>query len=350
MDLVLPEGLLPEDIYQFGFSHFGFVTLERPLSFDHYRTWIEQGFHGDMDYLEQQLVAKENPQVPWPKARSALVLAMPYFPHPKGPSPLPGNRIGMYAQGEDYHFWLKEKLQTLTDLLKARYPKETFLPMTDSAPILERDLAHRASLGWFGKNTCLIHPKKGSLFLLGEIVMSLTQVSNPSPLPDFCGTCQRCIQICPTQALLPERRLDARKCISYWTIESKQIPPVSLRSQFGDWLFGCDLCQTICPWNQKIFHQELKTTSLLTLDGDQSQTLQQELLWILESSGKHLEKKLKGSPLLRARPFGLKRNALIVIANRRVLALKASVEKFANHPRLGELARWTLVKLDEKNS
>src|SRR5690606_18939879 len=140
--------------------------------------------------------------------------------------------------------------------LERSFPKESFRAFTDSAPLLERDLAHHAGMGWFGKNSCLIHPRKGSFFLLGEIVTSL-QLQGPStPPPDFCGTCRRCIDACPTQAISEDRSLDAGRCISYWTIEAKKPPPDELRNSFQQWFFGCDICQDVCPENQKLLKKE----------------------------------------------------------------------------------------------
>lgn len=328
---------------ELGFSHFGMATLEKPLSFSHYQSWLNHEYHGDMEYLQKQALQKENPQLTWPRAQSALVFAAPTLPHPAGPAFFKAARVALYAQGEDYHFWFKKKLEEIITTLQTQFPEETFLALTDATPLMERDLGYRAGLGWIGKNTCIIHPKKGSLFLLGEILTSLKASVTSTPLPDFCGTCQRCIEHCPTQAIAEARVLDARKCISYWTIESRKIPPEDLRSKFGDWLFGCDLCQTICPWNQKLFGKQITISQ-----PNETETLESELRWILESSGKQIEKALRGSALLRAGPFGLRRNALIVIANRKIHPLREVVQKYLDHERLGPLAQWTIQKLDNQ--
>jgi epoxyqueuosine reductase len=330
---------------ELGFSHFGLATLSRPFSFAVYQNWLAEGLHGNMDYLKTHAPIKENPQTQWPQARSALVFAVPYFPHPAAHENLPLKevRVSLYAQGFDYHHWFKEKLQALCNDLQVFYPGEEFIPMTDSSPVLERDLAHKAGLGWVAKNTCVIHPKKGSLFFIGEIYSSLALTITAAPLPDFCGTCTRCMDICPTKAITSPRTLDARKCISYLTIESREVPPEELRSQMGDWFFGCDLCQTVCPWNQKIFKNQL-STSLLDHSAD-SKTLEEELRWILTSSGKQLEKAFKGTPLARAGSFGLKRNALVVATNRGLCSLRPEVELLLDHPKLGDLAEWAWQKL-----
>lgn len=341
------QNFLSEKSQALGFSHFGLSPLSRPLSFEVYQNWLNEGLHGKMEYLATHAPIKEKPQTKWPRAHSALVFAVPYYPHPMPPEsfPLRASRVSLYAQGYDYHLWFKLKLQTLCDELKGLMPEEEFVPMTDSSPVLERDLAYRAGLGWVGKNTCVIHPKNGSLFFIGEIYTSLAVTSSTVPVHDFCGTCTRCIDICPTSAITEARKLDARKCISYLTIESRELPPVDLREKIGDWLFGCDLCQTVCPWNQKAFKNQLSIESLVTKSAPEEAALTEELRWILTSSGKHLEKSLLGTPLSRAGGFGLKRNALIVAANRRLTELSAEVAALTDHPKLGELAQWASQKL-----
>jgi epoxyqueuosine reductase len=181
------------------------------------------------------------------------------------------------------------------------------------------------------------------LFFLGEIYTSLeAQETSSELLPDFCGKCTKCIDICPTQALIEPRKMDARKCISYLTIESRTLPPENLRTQIGDWFFGCDLCQTVCPWNQKIYKGLLKTEPLISISDNDLKELTEELRYILTASGKKLEKDFWGTPLARAGSFGLKRNALIVIGNRKMSDLKSEVRALIEHQKLGSLALWTL--------
>ncbi|WII70887.1 tRNA epoxyqueuosine(34) reductase QueG [Bdellovibrio sp. 22V] len=341
------KSLIDETIEELGFSHFGFTSLSKPLSFEFYREWLNEGLHGDMKYLEEHAPIKENPQSKWPRAQSALVFAIPYYPHPerKTDFPLKQARVSLYAQGMDYHFWFKERMGVLCKKLQELFPGEEFLPFTDSSPVLERDLAKRAGLGWVGKNTCLIHPKKGSLFFIGEIYSSLNMQTEFSPLPDFCGTCTRCIDVCPTGALLEPRKMDARKCISYLTIESRQVPAEDLREKIGDWFFGCDLCQTVCPWNQKVFKGQLSIEKSLPLNDNDEQLLVEDLRYILTASGKKIGRDFLGTPLARAGSFGLKRNALIVVANRRLHSLTNEVSELQTHEKLGELAQWTLTQL-----
>lgn len=341
------KNLIELSLPELGISHFGLAPLTKPLSMDFYKEWLQQGLHGDMTYLAEHAAIKEQPQIKWPRARTAFVFALPYFPHPeqKPEFPVKQARISLYAQGMDYHFWFKDRMNHLCKKLSALFPSEEFIAFTDSSPILERDLAKRAGLGWVGKNTCLIHPKKGSLFFIGEIYTSMSLQTEIEPLPDFCGSCTRCLDICPTGALIEPRKMDARKCISYLTIESRQLPPADLRDKIGDWFFGCDLCQTVCPWNQKIFKGRLSSEPLLALDKNESALLAEDLRYILRSSGKKLEKDFRGTPLARAGSFGLKRNALLVAANRGLRELQEDIQPLLAHEKLGELADWCLKKL-----
>lgn len=323
----------------------GATTLTMPLTWDYYADWLNKNYHADMNYLVEHAQAKKNPSLYQPLMISSLVFGFNYIPHPKEKKIFPSARIAKYAEGEDYHFWMKERLQTVISSLKSQYPDAYFFPHTDSGPVLERDLAYRAGLGWFGKNTCLINRKKGSLFLIGEIFTSL-KIENQTKLsPDFCGTCQRCLEVCPTKALEAPHILNAKKCISYWTIESRQIPPIEIRDNMGDWLFGCDLCQTVCPWNQKAFQHKLEFSPTLIPTAESRQILVEDLKWILTSSHRQIIKKIQGTPLLRAGAKGLKRNAIIVIAHQNLFELKADIHALITDSYLGELATWALEKL-----
>lgn len=319
--------------------------MGRPKTMDAYKSWVDKGMHSDMEYLKSHLSVKETPKLKWDWVKSAIVITKDYVSHSKKQNLVPGVRTALYSKGEDYHFWFLQELSLLAKRLSEQYPTHQFLPFTDSGPVLERDLAYRAGLGWVGKNTCLIHPKKGSLFFLGEILTDLNIETASLSVPDFCGTCTRCIDICPTRALKP-KELDARLCISYWTIEARKTAPLDLRPHLNDWFFGCDLCQTVCPWNQKNHTVDLKaqTAEKLSYDNDTIETLR----WILRASNKEIERALYGSPLLRARGFGLKRNALVVIANQGLFTLKDEVLNLKQqNSRLSELADWTLRQLTQ---
>lgn len=331
---------------ELGFSHWGMTSLSSPLTLKYYESWLEQGYHGSMQYLQNHLPQKQNPRLLGENLRSALMVVHPYLPHPQGDNPFPANRIARYAQGDDYHFWLKEKLERLKQFLITLYPQETFMTFTDSGPVLERDLAVRAGLGWVGKNTCVIHPKEGSFFLIGEVLTSLETSTENKMIHDFCGTCSRCIDVCPTKALEEPRKLNATKCISYLTIEDRKAPAEVLRPGIGDWLFGCDLCQSVCPWNNKAFQTGEDNQHTRSLSTSDRAAVIAELRDLLLSSNNALERKLGSSPMTRPGGNGLKRNALVVIGNLKLHELKKEVSTFLTHEKWAELAQWTLTQLD----
>ncbi len=337
---------------EFHFDQVDISELRTPLTIEFYEKWLAQNQHGTMTYLETHLPTKRDPRRLNQELKSAIVFAQNYLnPPAEFLQPVPA-RTALYSQTLDYHFWLKNKLSSVITELEKIFPNETFLPFVDSGPIMERDLAYQSNLGWFGKNSCLIHPKHGSLFFIAEILCSIKVAdSNFEPLPDFCGTCTRCIDICPTNAIKDDRSLKADACISYLTIESKIIPPLELRKPIGDWFFGCDLCQTVCPWNQKPIKYAAREPSVtstalkLNISTEQRSDTIAFFKEIFELSGKKIQKKFFGSPLSRAGAFGLKRNAMIVVANQNLVELRAHVEQLTNDEKLGELAKWTLQQL-----
>jgi epoxyqueuosine reductase len=323
------------------------------LTIDFYEKWLASNRQGSMAYLKDHLGFKKDPKNLNPSLRSVITVAQSYYPAISIPPASVPARAALYAQNNDYHFWLKEKLKDIIFQLQQSFPESLFLPYVDSGPILERDTAYQNGLGWFGKNTCIIHPEHGSLFFLAEIFTDLECENTLQPLPDFCGKCQKCIEICPTNAIEEPRLLSAEKCISYLTIESKDVPPEPLRKKIGDWFFGCDLCQTVCPWNQKIFRKKnilinhSTSTSLhLELNSEERQELVKYFKFLLTESNKKIQKFHFGSPLLRAGARGLKRNALIVIANKKLFELKNEVQNLKDLP-LKELSDWTLQQLEE---
>lgn len=338
--------------HEHGFTRMGVAELKRPVTIDLYRTWIEKGFAGEMEYLERHLPEKERPEIHFDRARAALVVAVDYVPHPEPLPPGEGEaawaariahspRVARYSRGRDYHRWLSNRLKKLAETLRADFPSQQFLCCADSAPILERDLAVRAGLGWVGKNTCVIDRDGGSLFLIGEIVTTMPSNAADFVPHDHCGTCTRCIDACPTGALVATRELDARRCISYLSIESRKAPPLELRAGIGDWLFGCDICQTVCPWNIKAHGAKLEDPV------QPRESLIEDLRWIMTSTNRGLERSFARTPLSRAQGTGLKRNALVVAGNRKLFELRSEIQGFLLHPRLSELARWAMAQITD---
>jgi epoxyqueuosine reductase len=351
---MLPE-IQTELINQLGLDQVSFIPLSQPITISFYNKWLDQNYYGTMNYLKEHAELKGDARKINPDYRSVITVTQSYFPAVQPASvPLPA-RTALYAQNNDYHFWLKEKLNRAIQLLQAKYPNEIFAPYVDSGPILEKDIGYRAGHGWFGKNSCLIHPQKGSLFFVAEILTSLKLENENTieitPKADMCGTCTRCMDSCPTAAIIEPKVIKADQCISYLTIESKTAPPIELRSQINDWFFGCDICQTVCPWNEKVFRTKKIEPSYLTatqpyldIDPEEQKALIDFFRMVLTSSNKSLQKHFYGTALHRAGGFGLKRNALIVIANRKIKELRSEVLLFKNDPKLAELANWTLAQ------
>jgi epoxyqueuosine reductase len=346
-----------ELINNLGLDQVSFIPLSQPITISFYHKWLDQNYYGSMNYLREHAELKGDPRRINPDYRSVITVTQSYFPAVQKASVSLPARTALYAQNNDYHFWLKEKLNQAIILLQAKYPNEIFAPYVDSGPILEKDIAYRAGHGWFGKNSCLIHPQKGSLFFIAEILTSLQIKSENTieiaPKPDMCGTCTRCMDLCPTQAIIEPKVIKADQCISYLTIESKTTPSIEMRTKIGDWFFGCDLCQTICPWNEKVFRTKqiptshlTSTQTLLEMNPQEHAELVEFLRMILTSSNKSLQKHFYGTALHRSGGFGLKRNALIVIANRKMKELRPEVLSFKKDPKLAELAEWTLTQLD----
>jgi epoxyqueuosine reductase len=283
------------------------------------------------------------------------------------------DKIARYARGLDYHLWLKEQLTQACELLKANNPDLEYLVATDSKPILERDLAKQAGLGWIGKNTCLIHPEFGSYFFIGEALLSAPLESPNLPsetgfasaknsfasgkssfasaqsgfasleVPDFCGTCTACIEACPTKAIEAPRKLNATKCLAYWNIEAKTQAPENLRDHLGEWFFGCDICQEVCPWNKKFFRKQPEPKK------QRSRREEIEFLKkILSSSNREIQKQFGQTPLIRARASGLKRNAILVAVKIQAKELLPEIERLCTQDSLQEIARWAIAKLNNK--
>ncbi len=298
-----------------GFALAGITTPEPPPHLPVYENWLRLGRHASMGYLasESARTRRRDPRLILPECRSILLLGVRY-PDPKTAKlpkkGEPTGRVAAYAWGMDYHLVLPQRLQALVTFIdhkaKMRVPNRSY---TDTGPILERDLAQRAGLGWIGKNTCLINPKLGSYFLLAEILLGIELEPDPPFPPDRCGTCTRCMEACPTHCILPDRTLDARRCISYQTIENKGEIPADLRKQIGYWTFGCDVCQMACPWNR--FTEKEYDRSFRPYPGLPNPDLTADL--VLSAQG--FNQKFKGNPVQRARREGYLRNTAVALGN-----------------------------------
>jgi len=327
-----------EQAQRLGFELFGVTTPDPPEHFEVYSAWLSAGRHGAMGYLatETSLARRADPRQILPGCRSIIVLgarhASAKVPARKdsnaGTSRITG-KIASYAWGSDYHDVLAARLQTLAQFITDETGITTQRWYTDTGPLLERDLAQRAGLGWIGKNTSLINPQAGSYFFLAEI---LTELELPISSPfaaDRCGRCTRCQQACPTACILPDRTIDARRCIAYLTIELKGSMPVELRPSLGEWVFGCDICQQVCPWN---IHFAGNTGSIPEFS-PQSGVPYPDLLQELALDARQFSQKYKGSPVKRARRAGYIRNVAVALGNSgAVEAIPALEQTLSNDP------------------
>ncbi|HFA47976.1 MAG TPA: tRNA epoxyqueuosine(34) reductase QueG [Bacteroidetes bacterium] len=241
--------LIRNEALRLGFSFVGFAK-SKPLEAEAKRLeqWLNQGFHGKMKYMENHFEKRTDPGKLVPGAKSVIVLLHNYFPEGEQNKEAP--KLARYAYGEDYHFVIKRKLKDLLRFIRENIGEVDGRCFTDSAPVMERDWAKHAGTGWTGKNTLLIHPRAGSYFFIAELITDL-ELEADSPMKDHCGTCTRCIDACPTGAISPQGYLmDSSKCISYLTIELREAIPEAFRGKMENWMFGCDICQEVCPWNR----------------------------------------------------------------------------------------------------
>ena len=211
--------------------------------------WLNKGMHGNMGYMQNHFDLRTDPQKLVPGARSVITLLINYFPEEKQE---PGTlKVSKYAWGKDYHEVIRAKLNDFLNIVKTEIGDFAGRGFVDSAPVLERSWAQKSGLGWIGKNGNLINKKQGSFFFIATLITDLELEADESTVQDYCGTCTKCIDACPTEAILPDKVINGSKCISYFTIELKDaLIPSEMKGKFDNWLFGCDVCQDICPWNR----------------------------------------------------------------------------------------------------
>jgi len=287
---------------ELGFAGIGISKAERlDLAADRLQNWLDKGFHGEMSYMANHFEKRVDPTLLVDGAKSVISLMYNYHT-PDEQIDKSAPKISKYARGKDYHFILKDKLKTLFNFINEEITPITGRVFTDSAPVMERDWAIRSGLGWRGKHTLMVNPKKGSYFFLAELIIDL-DLEYDTAMKDYCGTCTRCIDVCPTDAIDPNGyEMDGSKCISYLTIELKGDIPSEFAGKMDNWMFGCDACQDVCPWNRfSTSHQEpefLPHPDLLHLTKDDWKNLTQE----------RFSELFRKSPVKRTKYSGLKRN------------------------------------------
>ncbi len=297
---------------QLGFDLVGMAPAREVPRWRQLCEWVHAGYAAGMTYVARRLEVYRHPEAILPGCRTVIVAAVSYRPSLARES-LPWSAlVASYARRRDYHEVIRERLAELVrEVLKA-FPAAQAKVVVDTAPLLERSFAVLAGLGWIGKNTMLIHPTLGSYTLLGAILTTAELPADPPFRKDLCGKCRACMVACPTGAIVAPRVLDARRCIAYWTIEAKELPPHHLRQLFGAWFFGCDICQQICPWNRKLLQG---SSAPLTSWAAEEELSCVNACEVLTSSDEDLRRRFRHLPLWRARPSGLRRNAALVLGN-----------------------------------
>lgn len=331
-----------------GFDAVGIADLGSGISVEAYRDWLKAGHHAEMGYLARPdaIERRADPRLLMPGARSIVVVGISYYPGDFPPSPEGRARVSRYAWGRDYHDVLMGMLRQLAKWIEAEVTDPVaHRAYVDFGPLMERELAQRAGLGWFGKNTNLIHPALGSYFFLGELLLDLELEPNVPLQDDRCGSCTACMDACPTNALVAPRTLDARRCISYLTIEHREAIPPELRPLMGDWIFGCDICQEVCPWNMRFAHVRESSVFEPT-----SPTLDPIELLKLDETG--LRDRFRDTALLRPRRSGLLRNATVTLGNTGDRAAVPALENACSDENalVVEHAQWALQRITGRGS
>ncbi|MEP7143777.1 MAG: tRNA epoxyqueuosine(34) reductase QueG [Ferruginibacter sp.] len=291
---------------QCGFDHCGIakaVVLDEDAR--RLENWLNKGMHGTMQYMENHFDMRIDPTRLVPGAKSVITLLLNYFPGQEQTATAP--KIAKYAYGEDYHEIIREKLKKILAEIKLSIGEVNGRGFVDSAPVLERSWAQRTGLGWVGKNGNLINKQSGSYFFIATLIVDLELVYDDPYAKDYCGTCTKCIDNCPTEAILPDKVVDGSKCISYFTIELKDaLIPGSMKGKFDHWMFGCDVCQDVCPWNR--FSKPTPETAFTPLAAVLNFTTND---WD-ELTEENFKLIFKNSALKRSKFAGIKRNLTFI--------------------------------------
>ena len=338
------ESFIRAQAYGLGFDLVGLATLgpvETAAAFD---GWIERGYSGEMHYLPRGAEKRRDSRLPFPGTSSAIVVGLNYG------GTAPGGPVARYARGDDYHDLMTARLDELHGLVEAELGRRVHgKAYVDTGPILERDLARRAGLGWFGKNGNIVNPEIGSFFLIGSLLLDLELIADAPFAADRCGTCTRCLDACPTDAFVAPRVLDATRCISYLTIELKGEIPEDLRAPMGEMIYGCDICQDVCPWNVRFAQpaREPGFAARTALEEKDSRPLARDLLALTDEE---FRAAFRGSPMKRAKRRGLARNAAVVLGNvgdcDDIPALTKALDD--PEPLVRQHAAWALEKISSR--
>ncbi len=327
-----------------GFDLVGIAAADPADGLERLHHWLDRGFAGEMKYMHRQASDCSDPTSILPGVRSVVMVAMNYKPA-EGVSTQDNadtqGKVARYARGQDYHDVLRARLNKFLAWVQMEVPDCRGRGVVDTAPLLERDFARRAGLGWFGKNTMLLNRRLGSYFLLGALLLDCELRCDSAHQTSHCGTCTACLDACPTAAFPEPGVLDSRRCLSYLTIELRRDVPVEMRPAMKDWLFGCDICQEVCPWNRKA---PAGVEPGLQPRADLEEIDLHELFELSEDAFRH---RFKNTALWRARRRGLLRNAALILGNRGDQAALPALEKALSDPDevIREAARWAIERL-----
>lgn len=296
------SGIVKTAAVKYGFDFCGIAKAVK-LDEDARRLekWLQQGMQGNMQYMERYFDLRTDPSLLVPGAKSVITLLKNYYPSAKQQTSSP--KISKYAYGNDYHEVIKEKLNLFLDELKEKIGDINGRGFIDSAPVLERSWAQRSGLGWIGKNGNLIHKQSGSFFFIATLITDVEMDYDDPVAKDFCGSCTRCIDACPTEAIQPDKVINGSKCISYFTIELKELLiPDEMKGKFDNWMFGCDICQDVCPWNRfSKPHNEIAFSPIPEIINFSTKEWE-------EMTEESFKKIFKYSPLKRSKFKGIQRN------------------------------------------
>jgi epoxyqueuosine reductase len=340
-DMRTPAERIKDQARALGFALVGVARAAEADGFARLQEWLSRGYAGEMEYMGRHTDARRHPAAVLPAVRSVVMVGMEYGANTSCDAateskPLSrkrsGGKIARYAAGPDYHDVLRDRLNRLLAWVQTEFPGVQGRGVVDTAPLLERDFARRAGLGWIGKNTMLINKHRGSYFFIGALLLDLDLDPDPPHEASHCGTCTACLDACPTDAFAGPGWLDARKCISYLTIELRSPAPEELRPGIGEWLFGCDICQEVCPWNRK----------------DETEPAAVDPAELLSLTDEEFRIRYHGTALMRTKRRGLLRNAALVLGNggdeRALPALQRALDDA--EPLVRDAAAWAIARIE----
>jgi epoxyqueuosine reductase len=308
LNLSLKEELI-EYAKSLGFNDLGIAKVDLlSTEIENYKFWLHNGFNANMQWMEKNIDKREDISLILDNAKSVIVTAHSYYTGynypPKNELTGKSGKISRYAWGNDYHNIILVKLISIENYLLSKFPDKKFKSYTDTGPILEKQWAKRAGIGWQGKNSLIISKELGSYFFIGVIISTL-ELEPDLPVKDYCGTCKKCIDFCPTSAIIDDKKIDSNKCISYWTVESKpgiEIPEnISINQK--NWIYGCDICQEVCPWNN---NKPILTSELSFFPKNDETIIDYSV--INSMTEEEFSQRFRNSPIKRTKLTGLKRN------------------------------------------